>query len=342
MRRSASIKIIILFVLFNSCVKLLNGQTVKQKYGVLIGGLGGTEQHREKFQKFLYQTRELFINKFNIAKNNIIILAGTPAAEDSIIKDISRAENINAVFSQLSNKVTNNDEVVIVLFGHGSFDGKNSMLNIPRQDLKDIDYRNLIAFLKASRIIFVNTASCSGPFTEVLSGPNRIIITATRSGRERNETVFPKFFIAALNDQAADMDKNGDLSWLEIFQYASQATSNWFKDSGYLATEHALLEDSGDNIASRMEQLVEGKDGDLAKTTYFKRGSDLLIARTEDQQTRNLLLEREEVENQINRIISEKDKYKEDQYFTNLEQLFIRLAILNDSLEQNKDTFNRE
>jgi hypothetical protein len=331
-------KIIFIFVLFNILSAYCYAQTAHGKYVVLIGGLGGTEEYREKFHQYLYQSREAFINKFKVPEENIVTLAGFRSPEDKFIDQISTAENIRNVFTDLSGKVTEDAEVIIILYGHGSFDGKNAVLNIPRQDLKDTDYAELILPLNTKRVVFINTASCSGPFVAVLSASNRIIVTATRSGRERNETVFPKFFISALNDDAADLDKNGDLSWLEVFQYASRETSKWFKDEGLLATEHALLEDSGDKSALQIEDLNSSQDGNLARTTYLKSESDLYLSRTVNGKARALLLKKEEIEDRIGNILSEKEKYNENEYYNNLEPLFIRLALLNDSLEQMIDT----
>ena len=56
-------------------------------------------------------------------------------------------------------------------------------------------------------MVFVNTASASGPFIEELSGPGRTIVTATRTGAERFATLFGGYFVDALSGDAADADQ---------------------------------------------------------------------------------------------------------------------------------------
>lgn len=312
----------------------INAQSMGQRYALLISGLGGTEEHRVKFHQYLGDTREILINRFGFLEKNIIVLADTRPEEETFINDISNAENIRTAFSDLSGKMTKEDDLFVILFGHGSWDGRNAVLNIPRQDLKDIEYAELLAGLDARRIIFINTASSSGPFAEVLSAPNRVIITATRSGGERLETVFPLYFVSALRESSADLDKNGELTLLEVFDYASQSTLKYYTGKEELATEHALLEDSGDRVGTRIEELTGSDEGQLANTVYLLRPASLLTAAATDSTTMWLLQERDLVNNKIYQLRSEKESYQEYIYFRRLEPLFVRLARINDELEK--------
>ncbi len=68
-----------------------------------------------------------------------------------------------------------------------------------------------------SRWVIVDCSSCSAPFLQQLSGPNRVVITATKSGAERNYSRFGDFFSQALGDAAADLDHDRSVSVLEAF-----------------------------------------------------------------------------------------------------------------------------
>ena len=211
------------------------------------------------------------------------------------------------------------------------------MLNIPRRDLKDTDYAELIQIFDANRIIFINTTSCSAPFITHLSAPNRIIITATKSGTERNETVFPKFLIESINSDAADRDKNGNISVLEAFQYTSENTARWYEESNHLATEHSLLEDTGDKRAYNAEELLDYADGDLSSTTFLLSPTGLtaaVITSTSDSILAELFLERKKLNPQISLLKAQKRNFTEKDYFDKLELLFIRLAEINDEIEK--------
>ena len=56
------------------------------------------------------------------------------------------------------------DMVFIVLFGHGTFDGKVAKFNLPGPDMTPADFAPLLKKLKSRHVVFVNTASASGPF----------------------------------------------------------------------------------------------------------------------------------------------------------------------------------
>jgi hypothetical protein len=325
----------VIFSLIFACGALF-AQNSSRQYAVLIGGLGGTQEHREKFRQYLYETRNALIERCKFPEENISVLAESPIEKYQFIEAISNADNIRAKLSGLSNKLTTDDELYIFLFGHGSFDGKNAMLNIPRRDLKDSDYAALLQSFHAGTIIFINTSSCSGPFINRLSAANRIIITATKSGTERNETIFPQFLIEALQNMASDRDKNGMLSVLETFLYASERTAGWYKEKNHLATEHPLLEDTGDKTAYREEELSENGEGGLSSVTYLLRRAPVpavSIAGSSDSTYQRLILELDKVNREIDLLKAKKGQYPEDEYFAKLEKYLLQLARINEQIE---------
>ena len=67
----------------------------------------------------------------------------------------------------------------------------------------------------------------------------------------------------ALRDPGADTDKNGTVSALEAFRYADKKTAAYFESEKLLATEHAMITDSGKATAVR-EAKPENGQGLLA------------------------------------------------------------------------------
>ena len=112
-------------------------------------------------------------------------------------------------------------------------------------------------------MVFVNTASASGPFVEALSGPGRVILAATRTGAEKYATLFGGPFVDAFATEAADTDRNGRVSILEAFDYARKQVAAAYQREGLLQTEHAILDDNGDKQGS-MEPGRQAKDGQSA------------------------------------------------------------------------------
>jgi len=307
----------------------------QERYAVLIGGLGGSAEYTEQFQHYLFETHKALVDGFGIPGANVTVLAEAALQDQAFFTDEATAENIRAHFGTLASQVTDGDHVFVVLFGHGSYDGEHAQLNIPRRDLNDADYAVLLNELPAGRVVFINTASASAPFIDALSAPDRVVITATRAGTQRNETVFPRFFVEALTNPAADLDKNGDLTVHEVFRYATEKAAQSFEETNHLATEHALLDDTGDGQGHRLEDLEAAGEGNLAAVTYLKRRTALLasVSGADREAVATMLREREMIERDIADLKSRKGTLEEDRYYASLETLFVRLARLNDRIE---------
>ena len=168
-----------------------------------------------------------------------------------------------------------------MLIGHGTFDGKEAKFNLRGPDLSATE---LAAWLKPFRrpVIVINCASSSSPFLNQLSAPERIIVTATRSGYEDNFARFGKFMAEAIADPAADLDKDGQTSLLEAFLMASRRVKEFYEADGRLVTEHALLDDNGDGLGTpadffrgvrAVKKPVEGGSVDGVRANQIVPGS---------------------------------------------------------------------
>src|SRR5437899_457427 len=135
------------------------------------------------------------------------------------------------------------------MIGHGSFDGKEARFNLRGPDVTATE---LALWLRPFRrpLAVIDTSSCSAPFLAKLSGTNRVVVTATRSGHEQNFTRFGQYLAEAIADPQSDLDKDGSVSLLEAFLTASHRTAEFYKTEGRLATEHALLDDNGDGLGT--------------------------------------------------------------------------------------------
>lgn len=335
-------------ILFAVCLSLFflpaagtaPAQEVGQSYALLIGGSGGSEEYSSKYQLFLLESRKALIENFQFPEPNVIVLAESRSEEEDFVTDISRAENIRAQFAALSKKVTKNDHVYIILFGHGTYDGRNSKFNIPGLDVKDTDFAELVGTFDANRVVFINTTELSFSFIGAMSAENRIIITATRSDAQRYETRFPEYFIEALQSPESDLDKNGNLSLLEIFKYAAERTARWFEAENHVPTEHSLLEDTGDKMAFRIEELEANAEGNFSETTYLKRRAAVFAATmssAKDSMIVKYLLELERLEQEISTLKSNKNQFTEEVYYAQLEVLLVQLALINDEIDKIKE-----
>jgi hypothetical protein len=197
---------------------------------LIVVGLAGDPEHGELFRKWAGDLASAS-QRLGVAPERIIRL-----------EDATR-DGIETAFGTLAGQAQPDDLVMIVLFGHGSFDGRTSKFNVRGPDPAAADFAPLLDRLKSEQVVFVNTASASGPFAEALAAPNRTIITATRSGSEGFATLFGGYFVEALTSEAADADKNRRVTVLEAFEHATREVANAYEREGLLATEHALIHD---------------------------------------------------------------------------------------------------
>src|SRR5262249_40231421 len=232
------------------------------KFAVIISGISGEETYSTRFAKWTADLRAALIERLGFAEDHLVTLDEKPAEKEQPCS----AGAVRDTLAKLRNSVKPDNQVFIFFIGHGSFDGKNAKFLLIGPDLTAAEYAQLINSLPTRKVVIVNMASASGEFIKPLSGKGRVIITATRSGQEQNATHFPEYFIAALGNPEADTDKNGRVSALEAFNYATKLTNGFYEQKGRLVTEHALLDDNGDGVG---HPKAEEGDGTLAKTTYF-------------------------------------------------------------------------
>jgi hypothetical protein len=220
--------------------------------------------------------------------------------------------------------------VWIVYLGHGTFDGKDSRFNLRGEDVSAAE---LAGWLKPVQrpLVVIDGSSASSPFINALSAPNRIIVTATQSGREVDYARLGEKFAEAIADPAADIDRDGQVSVLEAFIMASQRVQDFYADSNRMATEHSLIDDNGDKRGTppnffegtrlvRQAQNNARPDGDLA------RNLALVVSPAEAALTADDLKQRAEYEKQLASLRAKKATMAEDDYYMALDKILRQLA----------------
>jgi len=294
------------------------------KFAVIISGISGEETYSTRFAKWSADLHAALIDRLGFAEDHLTALTEKPAENERPCT----AEAVRDTFARLRNSVKPDNQVFIFFIGHGSFDGKLAKFQIIGPDLTAADYAQMINNLPTRKVVIVNMASASGEFIKPLSGAGHIVITATRSGQEQIATRFAEYFIAALGNPEADTDKNGRVSALEAFIYASKLTSGYYEQKGIMATEHPLLDDNGDGVG---HAKAEEGDGALAKTTYFD--SLPLQQAGGDEELAKLFTERLRLEGEIEQLKARKAQMKEDEYDAALEKLLIEFAKIGQGIK---------
>ncbi len=224
------------------------------------------------------------------------------------------------------------DALVVMLIGHGSYDGVEYKFNIPGPDITAAELAALLDKVPATRQLVVNMTSSSGGSIEFLRKPGRVVITATKTGTEKNATVFARYFAEALRDPAADTDKNEAVSALEAFTFAQRKTTEAFETQKRLATEHSVLEDTGKGDGERTPNAENGEGKLAAAFPVVRLGANAAAAR--DPNKRPLLAKKEDIEQAIDKLKYEKAAMPAAEYRKQLTALLLELAKVQEALEQ--------
>lgn len=227
-------------------------------------------------------------------------------------------------------------ELWLVLIGHGTFDGREAKFNLRGPDVSAAE---LSEWLKPFRrpLAIVHTTSSSAPFLAKLSGPGRVVVSATRSGHEQNYARFGKFLAEAMTDPKSDLDKDGQISLLESFLSATHRTKEFYKTEGRLATEHALIDDNGDGLGTPADWfrgvLATKRARDGAALDGPRAHQMHLLRSTEEQQlSPELRAKRDHLELQLAELRTRKAKLPEEKYLAELERLLLQLADLYEGM----------
>ena len=297
----------------------------QQTHLLIVSGLGGERQYSDAFYEWSLMMADAARNRHGVSPERIIYLAEDPARDGDRIQGKSTAAEIGAAIRRIAQATSEGDQVFILLIGHGTSTGQDSKFSIPGIDLGTKEFAALLDLLPGRRVAFVNAASASGDFVAALSGPNRVIVTATKTGFERNEVLFPRFFVRAYAADVADTDKDGRISLLEAFEYARTEVARVYEEENKLRTEHALIDDNGDKTGSQEPELQKG-DGSRARSMYLAPAISAAAAAA-DPRLAALYREKVALEQRIEELRRGKDVMPPAEYEAQLEKLLVDLAL---------------
>ncbi|MFQ5822817.1 MAG: C13 family peptidase [bacterium] len=330
----------LIFFGYNSLAWAQFNLPLGERYAVILGGIGGQEEFTKKYYSQTRRMYNILVDTLEYKRENIFYLFEVPSYDSLKIQYRATAVNVRRLFNQLAKTMTPKDQLFIFMVGHGTYDGDWSKFNLVGPDLRDIDFARLLAEIPTKKIIIVNTTSASGPFIEKLSGKERVIITATKSGAEYHATTFADFFLDALATEEADFNKDNRISLFEAFKFAKANQDTWYEEKRRLRAEHPLLDDNGDGKGT--QELDNGTDGLWASRVYLGPISSELEATFEKVKTGtyspvdSLRLKKFHLEQEIEDLKAQKKQMKSDEYFRKLESLLIQLAKVNKQLKKSK------
>ena len=276
----------------------------QQVHVLVVTGLSGEPQYRVPFMQAASTLADSARTRWGVADSSVIVLGEDPAADLRHITGRSTREEVARAFLRLSRRVSPGDVLLVFLNGHGAGERASSRVNLPGPDPTAADYATWLSGFARQTVVFVNAASGSGDFVPIIAGAGRVVVTATRTGLERNESIFALPFVRGLTGTEADADKDGRVSVFEAFDFARKEVVRVYETGNKMLTEHAVLNDSA-----------------LARTVSFgaPRGSA-------DPRIAALVAERQELESRVLALRGRKATTDSTVYEQELERLLLLLA----------------
>src|SRR5262249_42588127 len=287
-------------------------------YWVTVAGLGGEPEYEQRFTSLAKDLDKLL--KTSGGDEHVYTLTG---------KDASRAHLADTI-GHVAREAKPEDDFVLVLIGHGSFAGIEYKFNLVGPDVSGADLATLCDRVPAKRQLIVNTTSASGGSIPALERPGRAIIAATKSGTEKNATVFARYWVEALQDPAADTDKSDSINAMEAFSYAAKKTAAFYDSQKRLATEHAVFNDTGRGEAVR--EAGNGQGVLMSNFILARLGTSQQAGN--DPAKRALLEKKEELEQKIDTLKYQKAAMDPQDYKKQLTEALVELAKLQEELDK--------
>ncbi len=289
-------------------------------FTLIVSGASGGPQYAERYDRWRSGLVAALRAQPGFRHDHLLVLAETA------VVGVGRAsrEGVRDAIRELGGRMDGESVLFILLLGHGTFDGQDARFNLVGPDLTAAEWAALVEPLPG-RLIFVNTTAASTPFLATLAKSGRIVITATASPVQRYATVFPEFLTRAFADAAGDFDRNGRISVWEAFAYASAGVRRWYQERGRLATERALLDDTGDGLGVDAGDAQDGPRAGLSAAAYVGAGVDD-VATSQGGEANRLAVRRAALEVEVEALRASRATLAPERYAAELERLLLELA----------------
>jgi hypothetical protein len=287
-------------------------------YYVTVAGLGGEPDYDQRFTANAKDLDKLFRDSGSSA--HVYTLTGPQATKARLTETLT----------SVAHDAKPEDDFVLMLIGHGSYDGTDYKFNLVGPDITAAELAGFCDRIPARRQLIVNATSASGGSVAALEKPGRGVIAATKNGTEKNATVFARYWVEALQDPTADIDKSDSINAMEAFQYAQRKTAAFYESQKRLATEHPVFEDTGKSEPVRDASKNEGVL--LKNFTVLRIGAAQKQANDPAKQA--LLQKKEDLEQKIDALKYQKAAMDPTEYKQQLTAALVELAQVQQELDK--------
>ncbi len=260
------------------------GERQPQRWAVILVGLPGDAEHAAMLRKMADDIQKWLIESQQIPPDKVLRLP-----EETKDRETSAAtptaESMHTLLSDASSKLQIDDALWVFTLGHGNYDGRKAWWHVAGKDPSNEEVGRWLSDVGCREQVIWLTHSSSGWFVKPLSRPGRIVIAATATDDESNETEFLHAMATVVRFPVSRLDGNKDqaVSVAELYTAVVNEVARRFQDDHRIPTEHAQLDDNGDGLGTEIIEpgrsddtppdapaVPKSKmDGDLAKLTLI-------------------------------------------------------------------------
>ncbi len=296
----------------------------QDSWALIITGASGGQKYAEQLASWRTDLQNALVGRYGFAQARVRVLVD----ETSKTGEQATAKAVRQAISEVRRQIGRDDLFLVILLGHGTYDGEIAKFNLVGPDLAAADWSGLFDGMPG-RLVVINTTESSFPFLAAFSARGRVVITATDSSEQRYATVFPDYLVRALREASTDLDKNGRTSIYEVFTAASIAVRQHYEQRGMLTTERSVLDDNGDKLGR--EEQVAGPDGAVARTVNLEAPNPLEAS---DPALAALLRRRRELEVMAEALKLKKPEMQQAEWDAEFEKLMIELARVSQEIRR--------
>jgi len=300
-------------------------------FALIVSGASGGSEYAERHDRWRSGLVAALRAQPGFRDDHLLVLAEAPASGAGY----ATREGVRRAIQEIAARMNEQSVLLVLLLGHGTFDGQEAKFNLVGPDLTAAEWAALLDPLPG-RLVFVNTTAASASFLASLARVGRIVVTATDSPVQRYATVFPEFLTRAFVDGSSDLDRNGRVSVWEAFAYASAGVRRWYRERGRLATERALLDDTGDGRGIDADGGEGGAHAGLAAAVYVGAGVDE-VATGRGEELDRLAARRAALDVEVAELRAARQSMAPERYADELERLLLELARVSRDLRRLTD-----